>query len=310
MRKLSRKQTFIFLSSIALFWLTACQTPQTTVNTNQNAPRNENISLNSNLLNTNANLANSPNTGAPESVAIEAREPDTYQANITLKAEAGGTEKAPTFPGITALVARMGDNRRMEFTMPSGEKVIYIDLGGRQLVVSPQRQQYAELNKEALGFEVRRLLTPAQIVAQVKNLKGVTRVGEEQYGGRAAIKYHYNAVTDTKSKAGNVETQAVIFVDKETGLPLRSEALTESTGSAVEGINSLRLVTEMTNLNTNVDAASFTEPTNYRKVAPEEIRQQVDLIFSVAAAFIGQLMKNQTSATPVVLGTPTPTVTP
>jgi len=100
MRKLARKQTFIFLSSIALFWLTACQTPQTTVNTNQNAPRNENISLNSNLLNTNANLANSPNTGAPESVAIEAREPDTYQANIMLKAEAGGTEKRRRFPAL------------------------------------------------------------------------------------------------------------------------------------------------------------------------------------------------------------------
>ena len=79
------------------------------------------------------------------------------------------------------------------------------------------------MNKEAFGFEVRNLMMPEQIVNQVKNVKGVENVGEEKFDGRDVIKYRYDATTDTQTKAGEVSTESYIFVDKETGLPLRSE---------------------------------------------------------------------------------------
>ena len=86
----------------------------------------------------------------------------------------------------------------MEFNMPSGDKLIYLETGGKNLVFLPNRKQYAELTKESTGIDVRSMMTPDQIVSQVKNMKGVERVGEEKYGDRDAIKYHYSAITDTK----------------------------------------------------------------------------------------------------------------
>lgn len=288
----------------AAFGFAACQPPTTTVNGNQSNAFNSNInSSNMNLSNANNNMTN-VNSNAGSASAVEASEPEQYRGTVTLKLEAGGNDRKTTLPAITAQVARSGDNRRMEFTLPNGEKVIYLDLGGKQLVVSPQRKQYAELDKESLGINVRRLMMPAEIVSRVKAMNGVERVGEEKYNGRDAVKYQYNAVTDTKTQAGNVNTESVLYVDKETGLPLHSETSSASQSSSVNGINNARLITEMTNLQTNADASLFAEPTNYQKVAPEQLRQQLEVIFNVVGTFIGQAMQSQTAASPSPVGSP------
>ena len=284
--------------------LTACQTPTTTTTNTINGTNQATIGA------TNANgsatmtVNNNSNSIVAPGTTVEASEPQEYQATVALKLEAGGDGKKTTLPSITAQVARSGDNRRMEFTLPSGEKVIYLDLGGKQLIVSPPRREYAELNKEALGIDLRRLLTPAQIVSQVKGMKGVERVGEEKYNGRDAVKYQYGAVTATNTKAGNVDTKSVVYVDKETGLPLHSETSSASPTGSVNGINNLHIITEMTNLQPTADANLFAEPTDYKKVAPEQIRQQLDALFKVAGTFIGQMMQAQTTASPSPNGAP------
>lgn len=291
------RNKFVFLL-FAAFGLAACQSPPTTtttVNSNQTIVRSDNANMNANLpaANENSMISNSNGTS---NTTIEASEPQQYQATVTLKLEAGGDDKKTTFPAIAAQVARSGDNRRMEFTLPNGEKIVYLDLGGKQLIVSPSRKEYGELNKESLGIDIRRLLTPAQIVSQVKSLNGVQRVGEEKYNGRDAVKYTYNSVTDTKTNAGNVNTESVIYVDKETGLPLHSETVSASPNKSVNGVNNLRLVTEMTNLQPTADASLFAEPVGYQKVAPEQIRQQLDTLLKVAGAFVGQMMQTTTAA--------------
>lgn len=291
MNNLFQTKNILLLVAAAVF--TACQ-PPTTTTVNVNSANAVNKNVNSSNANTNSTNANS-NAGSTTS-AVEASEPQQYQGTVTLKLETGGGDKKTSLPPIAAQVARSGDNRRMEFTLPGGEKVIYLDLNGKQLVVSPQRKQYAELDKESLGIDVRRLLTPAQIVSQVKGMKGVERVGEEKYNGRDAVKYQYNSMTETKTTVGNVETASVIYVDKETGLPLHSETSSASQNSSVNGINNLRLVTEMTNLQTTANAALFVEPTDYQKVASEQLRQQLDVIFKVAGTFIGQMMQTPTAA--------------
>lgn len=276
--------------------LTACQNqPTTTVNGNQtnisNVPLVGNVNV---VTNTNSNSAGN-NLLTGENVGIEAREPDQYQTTVTLTVETSGAEKAAALPKLSAQVAKAGTNKRMEFALPGGEKVIYLDRDGKQFIISQQRKQYAELNKESLGFDIRQVLLPEQIVKQVKNIKGVERVGEEKFGDREVIKYRYGSTTQTSSQAGSVSTDAVVLVDKETGLPLRSETLAESQGGSVNGMKSLRLVTEMTNLQMNVDPSLFAEPTDYKKVAPEEIRSQVDLAFKLIGAFLQQTMNSQTT---------------
>lgn len=293
------KIAFLFL---AAFGLAGCQTPATNTNVNVNITPSGNTNINSNI--SNANLAPNSAGGA----MIEAKEPENYQATVTLKVETGGTQKTASFPPITAQVAKMGNNKRMEFSLPNGDKVIYMEQDGQQKIISQQRKQYADLDKESLGFDIRRLMTPEQMVSQVKNLKGVQRVGEEKYAGRDAVKYTYNAVANTNSQAGNVATESVVFVDKETGLPLRSETYSQTqNGAAVNGMNSLRFITEMSNLKTDVDAALFTVPTDYKKVAPEEVRAQVESIFRLASALLQQVMNSQMNNSSSNSASPTPT---
>ena len=293
MREQTKKSIWLALI-LAVSGGAACQPPtgnsaiNTTANTNFNASVNVG-SANTSSANTKTAELNA-NTADISGVTIETGEPEQYQAVVTLKFEVSGAQNLAV-PPIKANVARSGANRRMEFTMPNGEKLIYLDIGGRQFVVSQNRRQYAELNKESIGVDPRRMLMPEQIVNQIKNLKGVERVGEEKVGSRDAIKYRYGATTDTKSPAGTVQTESVVLIDKETSLPLRSVTNSTSPNGSVQGIKGLSFVTEMSDVKTTADASLFAEPTDFKKVPPEAVKAQVDMIFSAAASLFGQLMK-------------------
>jgi hypothetical protein len=311
MQILSKNKIFFLL--LAASGLTACQNSATT-NGNQTTISNVPLVGNANVVvNTNVNSANSSLlTG--EGVGIEAREPEQYQAQVTLKVETGGTEKSASLPPLTAQVARSGNDKRMEFSLPNGDKLVYLSRGAQQFVVFPKTKQYAELNKESLGVDIRQMMTPEQLVKQVKNIKGVERVGEEKLGDRDVIRYRYGSTTqvnaqpaaNTQAKA-NVATDAAVLVDKETGLPLRSETYVESQGGAVSGMNRLRVVTEMSNLQMTADPSLFAEPTDFKKVAPEEVRGQIDMLMRMGGALVQQLMSNQgTSNQPPTLNSPTP----
>lgn len=296
------KYTPITATLFAVFLLVGCQPQVTTTNVNlNNANTNSNMNSTNSNTNTNANLSNS-NIAA--SVPVETKEPEQYSAKVTLKFEAVGDVQNATLPTITANVARNGNDRRMEFVLPNAEKVVYLNKGTENFAIMPNRKQFAELNQESVGFEVRRMLMPEQIVNQVKNMKGVTKVGEENLNGRQVIKYSYNAVANTQTQAGKVETESFIFVDKETGLPLRSETFSQTeTGANVQGYKGLRLVTEMTDIQPTADVSVFNVPTDYQKVDSEQVRAQVNLLFNVVATFLGQMMK---SGQPVQSPTATP----
>ncbi|MGC2237858.1 MAG: hypothetical protein WA584_16980 [Pyrinomonadaceae bacterium] len=284
----------ILISSVLIF--AACPAPPANVNTNTNSSVNTNKNTNTNTVNT--------NVSSPTTSAVETKEPEKYQAVVKLKFETTGDQKM-TIPGeLQANVAKDGANRRMEFNMPNGDKLVYLETGGKNLVLIPTKQQYAELNKETTGIDLRSMMTPDQIVSQVKGMKGVERVGEEKYADRDAIKYQYSAVNDTKTTAGNVETKSFIYVDKETGLPLHSETSSTGTGS-YQGVQGVKIITEMTNIKTDVDAALFAEPTDFAKVEPEQVKQQVDMVFKVAMVFLEQIMKSaQTQVSPAASKSP------
>ena len=247
--------------------------------------------------NTNSNAANkaAANTNAPAantatSGPVETKEPEAYQATVTLRLESTGGQ-ATALPALTAVVARNGNDRRMEFTMPAGGRIVFLDKGGSHYLIMPEKKQYAELNQESLGFDVRRMLMPEQIVNQVKGVQGVERVGEEKYNGRDAIKYKYAAVADTKTRAGEVATESFLIVDKETGLPLRTETVSQSKGGSVQGVSGLRAITEITDLKTEAPASLFEAPTGLQKIESSQVRAQVDLIFNSIAAGLTQLVQ-------------------
>lgn len=263
-------------------------------NTNSGSNLNANVTANSNA-NSNTSMS---------STAVETREPDAYQATVSLKIEGVGDQQKTTFPTLSAKVSRSANDRRMEFTMPAGGRVIFLDKGGVNYLIMPEMNQYAQLDKESLGFDVRRLLMPEQIVQQVKGLQGMTLVGEEQYNGRTAVKYRYAAVANTQTQAGQVATESFMLVDKETGLPLHTETMSQSqSGGNVQGYKGFRVITEMSDITMTPAADQFAEPTNLKKVESEQVKAQVNLIFNALASFVGQMIQQ---GRPATTASPTP----
>ena len=264
-------------------FIASCGAP--TGNTNLSAVNSSNV----------ANSVSNSNLNAVTSTAtsIDTREPEQYQATVKLALEAQGNNAQRTsLPTLGANVARSGDNRVMEFTLPTNEKVVFLDKAGKNYLILPARKQYAELTKEALGFEVRRLLMPEQIVAQAKGLTGMRLVGEETQNGRQVVKYAYQSAANTNTTAGTVATESQLIVDKETGLPLRTETVSQAQGGAnVQGMNTVRLVTEMTDIKTAPDPVLFELPSGYQQIDAESVKANINLIFGAVAALVGQAMK-------------------
>ena len=293
------KPIFALIGTAAVVVFTGCGAQPVGTNVNlANSSANTSNSLNSNVSVTNANSAAS-------TTIVETKEPENYQATVTVKLEGIGSQQTTALPTLSAKVARGGDDRRMEFTMPAGGRVVYLDKAGTNYLILPDKKQYAELNQESLGFEVRRMLMPEQIVQQVKNLQGMTLVGEEKYNGRDAVKYRYGAVAKTGSPAGEVQTESYLLVDKETSLPLSSETVSQSqSGANVQGYTGLRVITEITDINTaDAPAGLFDPPTDMQKIESSQVRSQVDMIFNALGQLVANMMnqsqQGQTQASPM-----------
>ena len=177
MRIFCKWTAFLFVGSVAVF-LAGCGTQPGSGANLTNTNTNTSVS--------NSRIANSTNTNSTSSTNVEAKEPEQYQAKVDVKVETAGGQQNVALPTLEAKVARNATDRRMEFMMPAGGRVVFLDKAGKNYLVLPDRKQYAELDKESLGFEVRRLLMPEQIVAQVEKAPGMHFVGEENYKGRDA----------------------------------------------------------------------------------------------------------------------------
>ena len=134
-------------------------------------------------------------------------------------------------------------------------------------------------------------MTPAQIINQVKRVSGCENAGEESFGGRSAVKYRCAAAAKTGTQAGDVKSESFIYVDKDTGLPLHSESVVSSSGN-VGGASSVKIVTEMSNIQTSVPPDTFNEPAGLNKIDPQQVRSQVEAILKAAAIFAQGMMQS------------------
>jgi hypothetical protein len=273
----------LLITGLLVLGGSACQRTDTNANTNVTA------NANTSPANANANLS-------PASVSgIATREPQKYRATLVVSAETEGGQKTIGIPTLSAEVARNGDDRRVSFKLPDGSDLIYLEQGGKHIVIAPARKQYAELTPEATGFQLQKLLTPGQIVSYIEKLKGVERVGDDTMNGRPADKYRYAVTANTSTSAGQVNTEAFVYVDKETGLPLRAELYTEASGS-VQGVKGAKVVAEMRDISTAIADSLFQVPAGLNKVPPEQVRAQIDALTNTIAALVKALLSNMNSA--------------
>ena len=289
LRRVSAKGTIAAIAILAAVLAFACQ-PARNANSNVNA--NANSNANSATSNDNFN-AGSDSAG----LSINTREPDKYSATLIFSIVTEGGDKAIGIPSLSMQVARSGDDRRLEFKLPDGSPLIYLDHDNHHYVILPARKQYAELSKEATGVQFQKLLTPGQLVEDLKGRKGVQRVGDDTRNGRPAEKYRYSAETNTNTKVGEVKAEAFVYVDKETGLPLRAELNAESSGD-VKGVKAARAIAEMRDIKTDVEPAMFQTPAGYDQVPPEKIRQQIDALTSAIMAVLKAMNAGASGASP------------
>ena len=291
---------FILVISAMLVTVAGCSRgPVAGTNVNMNV----NTNANANVAPVNANAAVAPST-------IAAREPDAYRATLVFSAETEGGEKTLGIPTLSADVAKNGADRRLSFKLPDGSDLIYLEHNGVHYAIAPGRKQYAELTPEATGFQLHKLMTPGQLVSYLDRLQGIQFVGEEQLTGRTALKYRYARTDQTKTSAGEVRTESFIFIDKDTGLPLRAELFSEASGN-VQGARGATVVAEMRDISTNVEPSLFEVPSGLNKVSEQQVRQQVNAISNTIAAVLRTLLTNMnTTPQPSPTATVSPTASP
>ena len=291
----------IALLGAVLLW-SACGTP--TGNSNLSA-----VNTNSGVANSisNSNLSAVSTTGS----TVDAREPEQYQATVKLSFETMGSgAQQASIPNLGANVARQGDDRVMAFTV-ANEKFIFLDKSGKNYLILPNRKQYAELDEQSLGFEVRRMMMPEEIVQHARSVPGMRFVGEETQDGRQVLKYAYQAQANTNTNVGTVATESYMIVDKDTGLPLRTETVSRSeSGGNVQGVSGVRIVTEMTDIKTTPDPTLFNLPTDYARIDPETVKASVNAIFQIVSALAAQAMRQNQPAPSNTNTMATPTATP
>jgi hypothetical protein len=277
----------------------ACQ--QAAVTNTNTTTTGANLNINSN---TSANMTTTTMTTG-SGATIEAKEPDKYSANVFVSATTQGQQAASFQQQIE--VARNGADRvySTDTRVPGVGRLIFLDKPDKRYVIIEGRRQYAELTPEMTGFEVGRSLTPGQLVAYAQRQQGVTKVGEETLNGRQTTKYRVAGQANTNTSAGQVQGESFIYVDNETGLPLRIEGFSQATGN-VQGVQGGNLVVEMRDIKTDVDPTRFEVPQGYAKLEPEQVRQFMNQAGQLLQGLMSVLGQQAAAAAP----TPSPRATP
>jgi len=256
----------------------------TTVGTSSNA----NLSANSNAA-ANANTSSAANTGA-----LEAREPESYSVSTAITIQPTGTSPQTNIPPLQFTFARNGTDKRVSFKLPDpvGE-VIYLEKPTLKYLIFPSRNQYVELDPNELGFQLGTVMSPASIIEQLKTRAQYEQMGTDTLNGRTVIKYRFKGAADTRTKVGTAQADSIVYVDQETGLPLRSEIEVTSTNGA-----GARVVTSADNLQLAADPSLFEVPTSMKKVTSAELKQQVQSFANTVRVVAAYLRQQAQGATP------------
>jgi hypothetical protein len=246
-------------------------------------------------INGNANKS----TPAASMPPLEAREPDRYSITNTITITPTGTSPQTNIPPLQFSFAKLENYRRVSFKLPDpvGE-VIYLEKPPMKYLIFPARNEYVELDPNELGFQLGEIMSPAAIVAQLKQHMRYEQTGTDTVNGRSAVKYRFTGATDTHTNAGTAEADSVVYVDQETGLPLRSEINTTSSSGA-----GARVVTVADGLQFSPDPSQFDVPTAMKKVTTAELKQQVQS-FVATVRVIADYLRQQGLVTPTTPSNP------
>jgi hypothetical protein len=272
---------FLVMVALAVLAASGCTTAGTTSTTNTN---------------TSPATANAPSVPASPAI-LETREPERYSVTNTITIQPTGNSPQANVPPMQFSFARMGTDRRVSFKLPDpvGE-VIYLEKAPLKYLIFPARNQYVELDPNELGFALGDVMSPASAIDRLKKRAQYEQIGTETLNGRTVVKYRFKGAADTHTQAGTAQADSIVYVDQETGLPMRTEIDTATSSGA-----GARIVTVADSLQFAPEASLFEVPIAMKKVTSAELKQQVQG-FVAAARGVASYLRDQVSAPPPTPG--------
>ena len=246
---------------------------------NSNSPANTNA---------NANVSDTANANAAAGSAsspFSAKEPERYSMKMAITGQAEASNRQGNAQWEIDF-ARMDANRRWAIKFPSiNQEVIYLEKPGLKYLVLPSRNQYVELDPDALGIPLGNMMTPSAMIERLQS-RPHENLGTEPVNGRPATKYKFSGAANTGTQAGTVQADSFVYIDQETGLPLRADLnAVASSGASARGMLETR------DIHLNPDPTLFEVPTGYKKVTSEELKQQIQnfiMFVRAVAPYLGQ----------------------
>jgi hypothetical protein len=217
---------------------------------------------------------------------IEFKEPERYSMAMTISAQP--VSDAPTSMATQQFgFAKLGSDRRWSFTLgaPLGH-IDYLEKSGLKYLMFIDRGQYVEIESNDLGFQPSGVLTPGTAAELLNPRTQYEQLGLEPVNGRTATKYRLTGAADASRK-----TEGVIFVDQETGMPLRYELTTV----AASGTN-LRVIFEARDVQLNPDRSQFEVPAGMRKIKTQEAKSQIESFAGPLRSFSDTISGKPTSS--------------
>lgn len=214
----------------------------------------------------------SPASPTDTGTGIEAREPERYRATYVVSGQTTGAQQSGAATNVE--VARDGARHRiaLDTRIPGVGKVIFLDHPDKRYLILEGQRQYMELTPEMTGIAVPRSMTVGGLVEQLQRQRGVERLAEEQVNGRTAVKYRIAGQAQTGTQAGQVAGESFVWIDKETGLPVRAQGATAASGQ-VQGATGALFNGEVRDIQTTVDPALLELPQGFRAMSQEEVQR-------------------------------------
>lgn len=219
--------------------------------------------------------ANSARPATNQFSSIDVKEPERYSVAMAVSAQQTASDVPAPMLTQQLTLARFDSDRRwtFAFSAPLGQ-VAYLEKSGLKYVILFDRKVYAEVTSDALSIPVASLLSPRSISERLKSNQ-YEKLGLEPVNGRTAVKYRIAAASGSPTR-----TDGVVFVDQETGLPLRSEL--NKTGA---GNSNSRVVVELRDLKLSPDRSQFDVPAGMRKISQQEAKPQLEAVASALRPF-------------------------
>lgn len=206
----------------------------------------------------NATAPTNDNQSFSSTPPFQTREPDRYQAVRTTTFIDSNGHSTTT----KTLIARDGVLRREET-----DQVVLLETDKGRFMLQPQARIYADTQLPSTAtvspdpqepdVSAEGLLHQEPIATKYE------RVSEEVVSGRNTIKYR--ATVNISGGGGVSSNETLIWIDEKLGMPIKSEA---------KGNDGSQTLMELSNIMLEVDDAIFKIPSDYKKVAIDELNRQ------------------------------------